>query len=224
MVSRGVSANWPMKAKVHSAIGHDLRPVGFLAGLEEGVDIGHEASCRVAGIVGQRVDLFRRYADVVQPLAGRPPHRCSPAWPSLHNCLPGWYSGAYSHTSTMFLSWALNWGWRLMVQERYQLSVLSLTVTMPPVVTLPARGSRLQMFMNMLDDLLVGGGHGGAHPVGGIHIGAEFLRIAVLTVLCLRGNGLPHIPRLASSRSSRRTGPGHESGRHSRRYRCSSRW
>ena len=34
-----------------------------------------------------------------------------------------------------------------MVQDRYQLSVLSLTVTMPPVVTLPERGSRLQMFI-----------------------------------------------------------------------------
>ena len=47
----------------------------------------------------------------------------------------------------MFLSWDLNCGWRLIVQERYQLSVLSFTVTMPPVVTLPVRGSRLQMSM-----------------------------------------------------------------------------
>ena len=33
----------------------------------------------------------------------------------------------------------------MMVQLRYQLSVLSLTVTMPPVVTFPARGSRWQI-------------------------------------------------------------------------------
>ena len=49
----------------------------------------------------------------------------------------------------------------------------------------------------MPDDLLVGGGHGSAHPVGGVHIGAEGIGVAVLAVLRLRGNGLPHIPGLA---------------------------
>ena len=61
--------------------------------------------------------------------------------PSRSVCRP------YTHTSTVLLSWLLNCGWRLMVQERYQFSVLSFTVTIPPVVTLPARGSRLQIFI-----------------------------------------------------------------------------
>ena len=40
------------EGEVHSAIGHDLRPVGFLSGLEEGVDIGHIAGGGVAGAIG----------------------------------------------------------------------------------------------------------------------------------------------------------------------------
>ena len=49
----------------------------------------------------------------------------------------------------------------------------------------------------MLNDLFIGGGDGSAHPVGCIHIGAEFVRIAVLAVLCLSSDSFPHIPRLA---------------------------
>ena len=51
----------------------------------------------------------------------------------------------------------------------------------------------------MTDDLFIGGGNGGAHPVRGINIAAEFVGIAVLAVLCLRCDSLPHIPRLAET-------------------------
>ena len=56
------------EGEVHSAIGHDLRTVGLLTRLEEGIDIRHKAGGGVAGIVCQRIDLFGRHADVVQPL------------------------------------------------------------------------------------------------------------------------------------------------------------
>ena len=49
----------------------------------------------------------------------------------------------------------------------------------------------------MPDDLLVGGGDSRAHPVRGVHVAAESVRVAVLAVLRLRRDGFPHIPRLA---------------------------
>ena len=57
------------EGEVHGAVGHDLGPIGFLAGLEEGIDIGHEAGGGVAGIVCQCMDLFGGHTDVVQSLA-----------------------------------------------------------------------------------------------------------------------------------------------------------
>ena len=66
---------------------------------------------------------------------------------------------------------------------------------------LAGAGITLADVHDVLDDLLVGGGHGGAHPVGGVHIGAEVVRVAELAVLGLSGNGLPHIPGLAARRS-----------------------
>src|SRR5699024_8155300 len=56
------------EGKVHGAVGYNFRAIRFLARLEKGVNIRHETGSRVAGIVCQRVDLFSRYADVVQPL------------------------------------------------------------------------------------------------------------------------------------------------------------
>ena len=47
------------------------------------------------------------------------------------------------------------------------------------------------------DDLLVRRGDGRAHPVGGVHVGAELVRVAVFAVLGLRSDVLPHIPALA---------------------------
>ena len=57
------------EGEVHGAVGYDLGPVGFLTGLEEGIDIGHEAGGGVTGIVCQCMDLFGGHTDVVQPLA-----------------------------------------------------------------------------------------------------------------------------------------------------------
>ena len=49
----------------------------------------------------------------------------------------------------------------------------------------------------MADDLLVRRGDGRAHPVGGVHVGAELVGVSVFAVLGLRGDVLPHIPALA---------------------------
>ena len=51
----------------------------------------------------------------------------------------------------------------------------------------------------MLNDVLVGGGNRGAHPVCRVHIAAKRFRIAEFAVLCLCGNRLPHIPRLSAA-------------------------
>ena len=57
-------------------------------------------------------------------------------------------------------------------------------------------GTRIPLadFHDILNDLLVGGCHRSTHPVGRVHIRAEFIRIAELTVLSLSGDGFPHIP------------------------------
>ena len=55
-------------------------------------------------------------------------------------------------------------------------------------------GVALAYIHNVTDYFIVGGSHSGAHPVGGVHIRAEFIGVAVFAVLCLCRNGLPHIP------------------------------
>ena len=52
---------------------------------------------------------------------------------------------------------------------------------------------------NMPDNLLVGRRYGCAHPVGGIDIAAEDIRIPKLSMLGLSGDGLPHVPRFAAA-------------------------
>ena len=52
---------------------------------------------------------------------------------------------------------------------------------------------------NIPDNLLVGRGYGCAHPVGGIDIAAEDIRIPKLSMLGLSGDGLPHVPRFAAT-------------------------
>ena len=49
---------------------------------------------------------------------------------------------------------------------------------------------------DMLHDLLVGGGYGCAHPVGGVDIAAKRVRVAELAVGGLGSDGLPHVPGL----------------------------
>ena len=47
---------------------------------------------------------------------------------------------------------------------------------------------------NVADDFLISGGNRGTHPVGGLHIAAEGIGVAVFAVPGLGGYGLPHIP------------------------------
>ena len=51
----------------------------------------------------------------------------------------------------------------------------------------------------MLHDLLVGGGYGCAHPVGGVDIAAKSVRVAELAMGGLGSDGLPHVPGLSGA-------------------------
>ncbi len=84
----------------------------------------------------------------------------------------------------MFLSCDLNCGWRLIVQERYQFSVLSLTVTMPPVVTFPARGSRWQMSMM-------------CRMISSLEVATVALIQLVASMSLQKASGLPNSPCVA---------------------------
>ena len=186
------------EGEVHGAVGHDLRAVGFLARLEERIDIRHEAGGRVARVMRQRVDAVGRNADVIEPLAA------------------DLLAGAVAHGLFHIVA-GLARVEGIQPDEHRVLILrleLRLTVDRPgevPVVGAVLHGhdaarchlARARVALadahNVPDDLLVGGCNGRAHPVGRVDVGAELVRIAEFAVLGLRGDRLPHIPRFAEA-------------------------
>lgn len=184
--------------EVHGTRRHDLRAVGLLPRLEEGVDIRHEAGRGVAGVVRQGVDSVGRHADVIQPFAA------------------DLFAGAIAHGFLHIVALAV--GIQRIEPDQHHVLILRfelrLAVDRPgeiPVVRavldgddttgrdLTGAGVTLADVHNIPDDFLVRGRDGGAHPVGCVNVAAEFFRVAVLAVLCLCGDGFPHIPRLAET-------------------------
>ena len=64
---------------------------------------------------------------------------------------------------------------------------------------LAGAGVALADIHDVADDFLISGGNRGTHPVGGLHIAAEGVGVAVFAVLRLPCDGLPHIPRFTTA-------------------------
>ena len=186
------------KCEIHSALRHYLRAVGFFSRLEKGVDIRHKAGCGIAGLLGESVNFIGRNTNMVQPLAA--------------NLFAGAVTHRFFYIVALFIRIE-----RIKPYQNHALILgleLWLTVDCPgkiPVVGAVLNGyntagrylSRAWVAFadihNMPDDLLVGCRYGCTHPVGGIDIAAEDIRIPELSMLGLGGDGLPHIPRFAAA-------------------------
>lgn len=168
----------------------------FSAG--KGVDIRHKAGCGIAGLLGESVNFIGRNTNMVQPLAA--------------NLFAGAVTHRFFYIVALFIRIE-----RIKPYQNHALILgleLWLTVDCPgkiPVVGAVLNGyntagrylSRAWVAFadihNIPDDLLVGCRYGCTHPVGGIDIAAEDIRIPELCMLGLGGDGLPHIPRFAAA-------------------------
>ena len=121
------------------------------------------------------VDPILRYADVVQPLpadlfTGAVPHGLLDVV-----AFPVGVQGIQPHQNHVLV---LRLELGLTVDGPGQIPVFGAVLDGDDAAGghLAGAGVALADVHDVLDDLLVGGGHGGAHPVGGVHIGAERIR------------------------------------------------
>ena len=137
------SANWPMKAKFFAPFRHHVRAVARGARHEECRHVGHHHRDGLGAGGGELVDLLDGHAQVVEPLArdllaGR-----------LLDGLAGVVAGrvgvqGVDPDDDLVLRLVLEVRLAVTVQDSSQLE--SRAVTMPPVTTLPEKGSRLAIF------------------------------------------------------------------------------